>query len=161
MIGKMYRPIKILSVPSTRGYNLENKYKSNFGKVNKFNLNVSLSYIVESETEIISISFLDIKIPVVMNQDSSKLIDNNSVRTNVAERNIYSLRRLGRPNNISSMGDILEFAMEVVSLKDVNEDEILTIRLQPIIRDNEEYMFVEVESKTPAVIKSNTNVSLI
>ncbi|MDF2879486.1 MAG: hypothetical protein K0R54_43 [Clostridiaceae bacterium] len=125
MIGRIYRPLKILSIPNKRGYKILNKYMSNFGGTNKFTLDVYLNYNVKEKSETIQMDFYDMDIPILVRQfkfavdplvgtyektikeeNSKKTVygieDNNKVLFTDKKKTIKTLRKISRPTDISS-----------------------------------------------------------
>lgn len=160
MIGKMYRPLRILNIPDKRGYTIYNKYKSNFGGTYKFEQDVYLNYDIETETETIEIDFRDLNVPVVVNNSTkAKIISDNKVITDIDKFKVESLRRVNRPTKISS-SDSLDMVVPILSQKNEEENDHLDIRMYPTIIDQKEVMVVEIKSKTPVVISAKMGVTL-
>ncbi|WCK57730.1 hypothetical protein PP175_27225 (plasmid) [Aneurinibacillus sp. Ricciae_BoGa-3] len=158
MIGRMYRPLKILTIPGKRGYNILNKYKSSFGgEADTFEMEVYLHYNAGKGTEEVRIEFKDLTLPVRI--ENGHRISAHVASNTDAERKIGSLRKFERPTNITSK-NVLEFTMLIKSQKDEEENDALVVRLNPTVIDNEEYMVVEAECETPVVVKGTKKVSV-
>lgn len=69
MIGKMYRPIKIFSLPDKRGYQFWHKYKSNFGGIVQFTQDIHLYYHPEDQSETIRMDFQDMSVPLLLDSN--------------------------------------------------------------------------------------------
>lgn len=157
MIGKMYRPLKILNIPGKRGFSILNKYKSNFSGLFTFDTNIYLNYDAENQTEVVQLEVQGLQIPVYMEQGSP--ISDERVISSDKERKIESLRKLIRPTKIASK-EALDFVMMIESGKDKNETDVLELSFLPIVIDNEEYLKIKIECATPVVVNSNTPIRL-
>jgi len=69
MIGKMYRPIKILSLKDKRGYQFLHKYKSNFGGIVEFTQDIHLYYHSEDQSETIRMDFQKMMAPLLLDSN--------------------------------------------------------------------------------------------
>ncbi|PLS19706.1 hypothetical protein CVD28_04650 [Bacillus sp. M6-12] len=163
MIGRMYRPLKILNLNSfrkdkdKRGFKIFNKYKSNFGGTFKFETNIYLKYDAETQTEVVQVEFENLTLPIYM-ETAIRLDEDKAISSN-EERTISSLRKLVRPTKITSK-DILEFVMMIESSREETENDILEMSLVPVMKDNQEYMKIEVSCQTPVVIHSQTTLKI-
>lgn len=157
MIGRMYRPLKILNIPGKRGFSILNKYKSNFGGTFKFDMNIYLNYNAEEQTEVIQVECDNLTIPIYM--EEGQVLSEGKVASSTDKRTIESLRKLVRPTKMSSR-DTLEFVMMIESSKDESENDILEMSLMPILIDSEEYLKIHVSCPTPVIVHSNTSVKL-
>lgn len=154
MIGRMYRPVKILNIPGKRGFSILNKYKSNFGGTFEFSANIYLNYNAEEQTEVVQLEFHDISLPIYMKK--GKVLGDGTAVSVTKSRKIESLRKLIRPSKISSK-DSLDFVMLIES-KEKSENDVLEISFMPIMLNNEEYMEVSVKCKTPVVVHSDIEI---
>lgn len=160
MIGKMYRPLRILNIPDKRGFTIYNKYKSNFGGTYKFEQDICLNYNTSSETETIEVDFKTLEIPVVINNaPNAEVIEGDKVITDKNPVTIKTLRKVNRPTKIAS-SDSLDMIIPILSQKNEEENDYLDIKMYPVIVNEEEVMVVEVSSKTPVVISAKMGVTL-
>jgi hypothetical protein len=157
MIGRMYRPLKILNIPGKRGFNILNKYKSNFGGTFKFETDVYLDYNAEEQTEVVQVEFKNINLPIYM-EKGIRQTEESVVSTNQS-RTIESFRKLVRPTKISSK-DVLDYVMKIESPKGESENDILEMNLVPVMVEGQEYMKIEVACETPVIIHSTTTVKI-
>jgi hypothetical protein len=152
MIGKMYRPLKVLNIREKRGFTIVNKYKSNFGGTHTFDMDMYLDYNAETETEVIHIEFKGINIPVYVQEGARK--NDVIVVQEEKERVIKSLRKMVRPTKISSK-DMLEMTILIESPKVESENDALEIKLMPIVKNGEEFLQVQARCKTPVLIHAD------
>jgi hypothetical protein len=153
MIGKMYRPLKILNIPGKRGFSFLNKYVSNFGGSHKFEMEIYLYYNADNQTEVVRIDFKDLIIPVYM--ETGHVLSDGTVISTLEKRYIESLRKMVRPKKISSK-DGLNFIVPIESPKHEDENDVLEVILKPVVMNNQEYMELKVECRTPVVVYSQT-----
>lgn len=160
MIGKMYRPLKILSIPDRRGFTIYNKYKSNFGGIYKFEQDIYLDYDSKTETENIVIEFKNLDLPVMINskKDRTYKKTKDKILINRKKWKIKTLRKMNRPVKISSSSS-LELTIPILSSKDENENDYLELIIIPNIIDGKEYLIIEANSKTPVLISSKSGVN--
>lgn len=151
MIGRMYRPVKILNIPGKRGFSILNKYKSNFGGAFQFEAHIYLNYNADEGTEVVQLEFHELSLPIYMKK--GKELEDGTVASQTKSRKVESLRKLVRPTKISSK-DSLDFVMLIES-KEKSENDVLEISFMPIMVDSEEYMEVVVKCKTPVVVHSD------
>ena len=156
MIGRMYRPVKILNIPGKRGFSILNKYKSNFGGTFKFDTHVYLNYNATEQTEVVQLEFHDLSLPIYMKK--GKELEKGTAVSQTKSRKIESLRKLVRPTKISSK-ESLDFVMLIES-KEKSENDVLELSFMPVMVDNEEYMEVVVKCKTPVVINSDVAIKV-
>lgn len=158
MIGKMYRPLQILSLQDKRGYEFINKYKSNYGRFYNFTFKIYLNYDSDNKTENINLEFSNLLIKTSLKQfkqlqGTKKTVLNKSafdfglkrLKTNDLKK-IESLRKLTRPSNIKTK-EYLFFTIDISSnLK--NERDMLMVLMTPKIVENEEIMEICTISDT-------------
>lgn len=174
MIGKMYRPLKVLNLPGKRGYTIWHKYKSNFGGTYKFTQEVYLEYDAEKSTEVIQVNLIDCNLPVIVRRlkfvkdpviiENDGKFDYEIVTDTTEDLNetpiINSFRKLSRPINISSRQK-LEFTFIITSnrLSEENDLAIFEMKLNRV--GQEEQLEITVISKTPVVVNSNKEVQYV
>lgn len=173
MIGKMYRPVKISSLHTKRGFHFQQKFKSNFLGFYEFQQDVYLHYEVETGTEVIRMEFSDLNVPLVLDEKMFKAVSKQEAVSNKKGRKVESLREIVRPGkkeakdedsigSVFSNKEALKITMLVNSEKgNAKDNEWITIELKPIIINNREYISLNATADTQLIIKVNTSVELI
>lgn len=162
MIGKIYRPVKVLSLAGKRGYRFYHKYISCFTGQYHFQKDVYLHF--QDGGESIRIEIRDLNIPVLLNGNQFVLKDNHWAVTKQEKRkvvlenvNLSSLRKICRPANkqISSKKNMLTIKMPILSAED---SETLVIQMKPIVLNNEEYLWFFASADTQIELMANSSV---
>jgi hypothetical protein len=161
LLGKIYRPTKLTTLHTKRGFRFQHKYKSNFVGLHEFKKDVYLHYDQAHET--IHIEVTDLTIPVVLDKDVFQIESADEARTIAPKRKVESLREIERPakEQMSSSGDRLIIQMPIKSERNANENELLTIEMKPVVIDNQEYMWITATAETQVYIVVNTTVKLV
>lgn len=158
----MYRPMQFVNLYGKRGFRILNRYKSNYGSMNKFYLNIWLQYDSSSETEQIFIEFDGLSIPIKPNKfmftiPPVEMIDNVSLTMDEkyeavsfkrSTRKIKTLRKWVKPL-IESENPALIYVFKVISEKDEKENDVLFLKLQPTLDSSNEFLLVKTICKTP------------
>lgn len=173
MIGKMYRPVKVSTLHTKRGFRFQHKFKSNFLGLYEFQQDVYLHYEMVTGMEVIQMEISDLNVPLVMDASMYKAVSNQEVVSNKKERKVESLREIIRPGkkdikdeesvgNVISNKETLKVNMLVTSEKGNEADnEWITIELKPIVINNREYLSLIATANTQLKIKVNTSIELL
>ena len=161
MIGKMYRPLKILGLEDNRGFGMDLKFKSNFGGSFNFKVEIFLNYVKAEQTEKILIKISGLPVKAALN-DLENYIINKEKTSLIVKRELIidSLRKMYRPSKMSSKED-LNIEFPIISQRNEAEDDCLILNLQPVIKDNEEYMLIKFIAKSSVEITSESGVAII
>jgi len=170
MIGKMYRPIKISTIDQKRGFELEHKYKSNFGGTVEFTQNIYLLFDADKQQDVIKMELFHLPIPVLVSGQQFTQLDAQHSKENKEAVTITTFRKMERPGSKSSVGrkalmtskgDALFFEVPITSEKNAEENDWLEVELQPVIVNNQEYLRVQTASETPVEIYTDSSIEYV
>lgn len=165
IVGKMYKPKQIIK-SNKRGYVTQCKYKSNFGGINFFDLNIELYYDDKTNEDKIVLIFDNLLVDLalikrknVLSKENVNLdilskkcsiakdVANNGLATNTFKRLISPLYKKSQNTGyIYSKNGILEMGFGIEDVETKNIVDTVAIVIYPIVINNKEYMFVDTKS---------------
>lgn len=164
MIGKIYRPTKISTLLGKRGFRFLHRYKSNFTGIYEFQKDVYLHF--QDGGESIRIEFHDLKMPIVLSREHFDIVSGRYCVSKQEKRKvslenfntIALLRKIKRPTKMTSGQNMLAIEIPIVSAEPKN-NEVLYIKLKPIVLNNKEFLWFDASAKTQMEIMVNSSIA--
>lgn len=181
MIGKIYRPLKILGSPDRTSFHIDHKYFSNFGGDYLFSQDILLLKGDNLSSERVVVSFDSLDIDIIFDRkgkkklfqmdydENSTIIGDTSLVDSVKEKTTslieitnstksrYS-RKMKRPAVLTSKLGLI-FNILITPLDYDSEGDIIQMHLDLTIKDEKEFLMLTVVSDIEVeVISDNSHI---